>query len=66
VPRRELIDEVRSLIGEAIEHINAARFKIMDALDKEPLPATDRHRLVEILGKLNMAVAMIDEVMSKL
>jgi cell fate (sporulation/competence/biofilm development) regulator YmcA (YheA/YmcA/DUF963 family) len=60
------MDEVRSLLREALERINVARAKIMDALDKEPLPTDYRHRLVEALGRLNMVVAMMDEVASKL
>jgi hypothetical protein len=66
VPYQLIAEELRSLLAEALERINAARVKIMDALDREPLSMADRHRLVVALGKLNMAFGLVEEARSKL
>ena len=66
MPYQLIAEELRSLLAEVLERINVARAKIMDALDREPLSITDRHRLVVAFGKLNMAFGLVEEVRSKL
>jgi hypothetical protein len=66
VPYQLIAEELRPLLEEALERINAARAKIMDALDREPLSIAERSRLVEAFGKLNMAFGLVEEARSKL
>jgi uncharacterized tellurite resistance protein B-like protein len=58
-------EEVRQLLKEALEHLNNARAKVMDTLDRE-LDKDKRARLVIVLGKLNMAIGIVKEVESQL
>ena len=66
MPYQLIVEELRSLLEEALERINVARAKIMDALDREPLSIAERSRLVEAFGRLNMAFGLVEEARSKL
>ena len=55
------LEEVRQLLKEALEHLNNARAKVMDALDRG-LDKDERARLVIVLGKLNMAIGIVKEI----